>query len=181
MQRQIRTNITPKSSVIFQRKTVGSTESKECDVEESEVKIEDDDDERSLTVEEPVIVPVIKETESDNKIETAIKPSMDINNDQMGEMKTEIVEQNDDEQFEEILDDVAKSEDIGSSLPAIDEQKEEQQTIIDENEKERLEREQLEQDLMEDYTQSESFSGIDCLPSDFLQQYQKHIENMNNS
>jgi len=51
-------------------------------------------------------------------------------------------------------------------------------TMDDEAERERREREQLEQDLMDDYTQSESFSGVGFLQNDFLEQYQKHIESI---
>ena len=70
------------------------------------------------------------------------------------------------------------------SLKIIDENKEETIDDIDEEERDRLEREKLEQELNDnnvDYAQSESFSGINFMQNDFLEQYQKHIENMSNS
>merc|ERR1712129_3469 len=98
----------------------------------------------------------------------------------------EMVDEEEDEEVESLVsitESVSKADDVSfqSSLPLIDEQKEEQQdeVSIDKMEQERLEREKFEHDLMEDYTQSESFAGIDCVQDDFLLQYQKHIENMN--
>lgn len=77
-----------------------------------------------------------------------------------------------------------EAENKSISLAVIDEHKEKIIDNMDEEERDRLEREKLEEELMDDnidYAQSESFSGIDYMHNDFLEQYQRHIENMTNS
>eukprot|EP01083_Nonionella_stella_P080385 220908_1 len=96
----------------------------------------------------------------------------------------------DEETITETIDHETKTNDMESSLPVIEEDKEHLSKEIDMNhntdgldasERERLEREKFEEDFLDDYAQSESFSGVDFLQNDFLEQYQKHIENMKTS
>merc|ERR1712129_106929 len=152
MQKQIRTNIIPKRQVIISNKTTEEEESKEIDV-------------------------MVNDNECKAKFDEDIIANQE-------EEEDEEEEEEEEESLVSITESVSKADDdvsFQSSLPLIDEQKEEQQdeVSIDKMEQERLEREKFEQDLMEDYTQSESFAGIDCVQDDFLLQYQKHIENMN--
>eukprot|EP01084_Bolivina_argentea_P241106 404841_1 len=182
MQQEIREKV--------KRKTQQITECKQSDINDKYIEINQNQNvNNDVIIEDTSNKIEIKETEiivEDVIDEYSIEKNIDNNNDIIVENNL----LNNEQQSTNTINDKTETnemtrDEIESNLAVIDEDKEHciENIDINTNEYDILEKEKLEQDLMnddDDCTQSESFSGVDFLHSDFLQQYQKHIENMNN-